>query len=966
MARMLRFAIIVAVLLAVAAALAWTFRLPLAERALERELAARGYPEASLEVTALSLHQATLERVELEPDTGPSARQIDLLYPLFEVLQGDIHGVEARIDGLRAHLDRIPLDREAEEVVPDDPTHDGLVATLVGLARIEISDGLVRLPSPPGQDWRLEFNGFISGSADGLQSAEINGQIDDREQDLAVTLAVRHTGEKIRGSLGLLPMGSGLEGQMDLRLDPPWDDAHAQVYYRVRLDGTVGPAPDWWPLPWPTAGEVELRGELEGMAGEPTVPSSLGGLIDRLIAGDWSGPWRVVGDDLSVNDQVTGVDIAARGGFTIADHSLVLTTDGSGEIDIATINPQQARRLPLPDDLARLLLASPVRMEWPARPVARLQSGPPVRIAAHPEFDITYRDEPTRLRLSADGFWERDSGLVPRAFQLGLTDAVTDAVEIAQLEVSGDLPADGGRITFAGELPHLHLKPLTAEAVTFAAGFDLVTTEDALRLEAGDDGRFTADVVAWGERLVSTAPLRASLQSGAIDPGASPEWSFDFDAEAGAWQGRIGAEDTIDLTSSAHRLRLSGPSPLFPLARARLDGLDLRADEPALVAQGVDLDLRPGRIQRWAQFTAERVLVDADPLPLSPIRLSGQIDDWADEGHRLHGSGTMADGAADLEFSSHLAGADGAPPEFELDWPALVFEPNGLQPSDLLPRLRGPDNVTGEVSASADLVLAGDGLDGRGQARSAGVDLDLGRARIEGLRGTIDLAGFRPWRSDGTQRLDADHLELGLGIDDPRARFTIDPRPGRGGVVEIAEAAGDFGGDRLYMPSWTFDPAATTHSFAIEAGPIALDALVDDLAIADLDASGRIAGRLPVNLIEDRIVIRDAQLRGQDGRVAFRGGAGEWADTTTDTTAHAFTDLDYDHLFIAIDQDLERNDELRIQARGRNPAVADGETADHGVRLTGDLAPLIDAILAGETIRTEDLQRHLQAVPEAP
>lgn len=968
MGRVLRFVLSGLAIIAIGTVLVSVFRLDLAERILLRQLADHGYPEARLEVSALSPWRATLRAVELTPERGPSAQRIELRYPVTALIRRDPGDMEAEIrrPRIRLQTDAATTTTRAEE----PPGDDGRLARLLPLARlarIEISDGVIDFASEQAGPWSLDFDASVRGGPDGLETAVLDGRAQGGDPDLVLSVSARHEGDEIRARVGLMPADSGLESRFDLRLEPPWDDPRAHASHESVIDAGAGPAPRWWALPWPTAGTLRLSGEYTGGLGMNTIPRDLGGLIDGVIDGGWSGSWQVSGEDLGIDDRIGGVSIEAAGALGIDNGDIAVATDPTGAIRVDHLDPAEAERLPLPAELGRALFASPLQIEWPGTTVLRLRNDGGARASFHPELTVVRPDTDTQLRLAASTEWRARADLAVRTLDIELADLISEHADIEHLRINGDFTdsnagTDGGTIELAARLSRLTLAPVAARDVEARMQLGLTADDEgSVRLRLGDDGHVAADGVTWPPALASASRLRARILGGEIVQGSEPRWFIELDVEPASWRADATAEGPIRIETGRHRLHLSGPSPLYPLARATLENLDARIDEPSLRAEGVDVDLRPGRIEGWLRFVVAGLHVEDGPLPLTPIRLHGRVDDWSDEGQRITGRGWMAGERAELELSGRLP-AGGGDATLRIDWPDLAFAPGGLQPADLAPGLDVLKAVDGRVGAHVDLASNAVGLDGRAWVTSDALAFDLGPARVGGLDGTVALAGIQPWRSDGDQRLDAEHVALGtgVGVTRPRIRFAIAPRPGRGSVIEIHEAAGEAGGGRLYMPGWTFDPAAATHSFDIEAESVNLAAIVDGLAIPGLVATGNVTGRIPVTLVEDRVILRDLRFHGADGHIAFRT---DDIEPGAPEAIRAFANLDYERLDVSLDQDLDRRDRIDIAARGRNPDVGGGATETYSLRLEGDLEPFITAILAGEPISRADLDRHLEAAP---
>lgn len=961
MGSILRIGLIGLVIVTLLGTLAWLFRLEVADWMLTRELARQGYPEARLEVSALSLQRTTLRDVRLTPTRGPAADRINISHSLTTLLRRDIAAFDVEIRRLRLDLGAHAPDigEPDAELAADDVPIERL-RPLTRPARIRIVTGLIEgIPGPAGP-WSLEFDGHLHGGADGLRRAEFSGQAYAGEREIELDLATRYEADTLHASVGHASAGEAFHSHSDIRLQPPWDDPRAEIFHRTRIDGEAGPAPDWWPLPWPTAGTLQLTSEQAGRPGT-ALPRDPTRLLARLAAGDWAGEWTLDGSDLALDDRMRGLTLSAAGRVTADGNALSVTTDGEGDLAVDFIDPAQAQRLPLPSELGRALLTTPAHIEWPAGTVLEVGSDEGLRARITPDLTISRPDDPARIRLAGTANWAADPGLAVRTFTAEIDNLASDLADIERLRIGGDLTTDDGQLDVAADLTRVQLEPLAADDVTASLRFDMIRDGDEpLRLRIAEPGRLMAGALRWEPGLRSTGTVRAMVTTGELRPATEPEWSLELETDAADWRADVFADTPVFVRTSAHTTTLSGPSPLFPLARATLENLDAESDEPMFRAEGASLDLRPGRIEAWLRFAVEALRIENGPLPLTPVRVRGQVDDWSDEGQRIRGQGAMAGDRVRMDFTGRLP-PDDADPRLQLDWDELAFEPGGLQPRDLSPAVPAAlRDVAGRARAGVSLRLAPDGLDGQARLHSDGLDFRVGPASVRGLAGNLAFAGLRPWRSDGDQRLDAEQLDLGVSVASPRARFAVEPRPGRGSVLVLREAAGDYGGDRLFMPGWTFDPHASSHAFDIEAGPVDVATLVQDLGIADLDASGRVSGRLPITLVDDRVIIRDGELDARNGHVRFRAEAIDITDASEPQAARAFTNLDYERLQIAINQDLDREDAIALSARGRNPDLRDGETAMWTLQLGGDLEPLIEALLAGEPLTRERLDRQLR------
>lgn len=973
MARILLRVVVIALALLIGmAGGAWLFRDSLAERALHAVLAEHGYSDARLEVTALSFHRIRIEDFALQDDSnGATAARIDVLYPLFDVLRGDWHQVEIKIQEPAAEVAHERLTRILGETDTDNPangTGRGLLGLLSGLARVDLQDGRVELGFLPQRPLLLEFSGTLEGGADGLRQAAFEGQVDDREHDLGLTFEAQYADRQIDAQVNVIPLDNGLGGRLEFTVDPHSATPTATANLHGWLDAGEGSAPTWWRLPWPDDGRLEWDIQGSGELATLAPPTSVASAVDRFVSGGWEGQWRAQAE--GVHHGLVGGPgrLSADGSLAVEAGGIAVTASGDGAAKLEAMNSRLGLQLPVPSGIGRALTAGPLHASWSSGNIARITAQPGLTVSLTPQIAFTWPERSASLTISGVGEWQRQQGLDRLYLNAELADMASDLVAIRRLAVVGDWLADEPKLQVAAELDRVTLDPISstleglqARGVSLDAALTPTGPDEVPGLEVVAGGRLGVAELAWADQIVSADGVTGTFRGGHIEAGDDPQWMLDLALDPAAWRLSRPRGDPARITTSAHRARLEGPNPLSPIARATHQDMAVDLESPAVNAAGVDVDIRPGRIEEWLGFRVERLTLAGGPVRLAPMRLRGQIDDWSsDQGHRLHGEGQVNGTDIDVTFEG-IFPQGSERPRLRVSWPDLTFSPDGVQPEDVVPALSPLQRVAGEVDARLEVWNL---MDPEGQSWVSTDDLDfsVSDARIEGLDGRVAMASLRPWRSDGLQRLRANRLDMGLTVTEPNLRFAITARPGRGSVVEIEQGRGRFAGGQLSMPAWTWDPQAPGHDFDLEASNLDLDRVIDQLGFPGLGARGTISGRLPITLIDQRILLNDGRLRSRGGRINYDAGASTTAIEDPAGTLAPFDGFAYDSLRLDLDQELDRPGRIDIMAQRTSGSGDDEETITHTARLQGELEPIIEVILAGDPLTPERLGRHLEAV----
>ena len=291
----------------------------------------------------------------------------------------------------------------------------------------------------------------------------------------------------------------------------------------------------------------------------------------------------------------------------------------------------------------------------------------------------------------------------------------------------------------------------------------------------------------------------------------------------------------------------------------------------------------------------------------------------------------------------------------------VTFRKGGLQPGALSPKLSALRAATGVVRISATFVV-----DAEGTMRTAtGLVFEdfsarMGDAEVAGLAGTVQFSRLSPLATAGPQQLTARRLIMGVPVDKPRMRFTIRPQR-RGLSVQIHNATGDLAGGDIAVEDVRWDSAAQTNAFDVRVRDVAIDRLLRDWQVDEITGTGRLSGVIPVRIGRMGLAVEAGRLDSA-GAGVIQVDWGSARETLVNSgeqvalTVNALENFGYDSLSIGVDQPDGGALTLAIGLDGSNPTVLDGYPFRFNINLSGELAPILEAVREGRRIGAGLLQ----------
>jgi hypothetical protein len=339
-------------------------------------------------------------------------------------------------------------------------------------------------------------------------------------------------------------------------------------------------------------------------------------------------------------------------------------------------------------------------------------------------------------------------------------------------------------------------------------------------------------------------------------------------------------------------------------------------------------------------------------LERGPGALSGEIDAVLDGPH-LAGSAHVRsqDGSFDLRLD---LGAPGRPPGRP---PELA----GLEALELAGRVEIAAKeaklapIVEELTAQGalDVRLAG----GRLRARGEGITFTSSGFEVGGLGLSLDLSQLSPPAAPPGQTVSIETLRAGLDLGGGTLRFGLRPD----GVLLIEPMDWRFHGGRLSSVA-RVDPSAERNELLVGVGEVDLASLVAALGRADLQATGRVSGELPLRIEGGRIFADGGRLTASEeggliryGTAREPGSGGQGLGLVLDALAN----FHYRRLEIGVDGELTGELKLAIRLEGSNPDVYEGYPFQVNLNLDGPLADLVKGSTIGFKIQ-DAVEKRLQ------
>ena len=958
--------LVVAGSLALASAAGIAFRLPLVAWLAEHQLADLGIANASLTVEQVGWHETRitnvsagltgeLRLVELVAGYRPSGiltGQFDRLAVKGLSLRLDLTGDQAALGSLQAPFD--DLTRQSDDGAG---SNDRLPEITLEGARIEALTAIG--PATLAVDGRVEPR-------------------DDRTINTVVDLTLSGTSGQLRGRLAAQRLADG-EVAGELRLDRGalsiGDDRLAAEVLESKLD-----------FAWRDTGIERLNGDL-ALQDIRFAGADLGTAALHLDADD-----RDLSAHIRLGTGEGGFDLLAR--LNIAD--LLGEPEVAAELELAASAEASIWRLmPLPPPEAGRVRAT-LKLKGDLPIVITLEKQPGrlvpwllesrLKGEARVELeDVTVPGEVSKLSALVPVKAELDRGILDLTLQLdgGLDTAGLPARWLAELGLPKQ--ALGPRLTVkleadGGEPLELRLTPREKETAFELTGSLALGAEGHLALAVTGDlqGALDTDFTLTGlssERLELSAKSPALAGTPITELSLTSLLTVDLTNDSGRLEQEVTATSS-ELSFHVNRddrppFTMQGTFDSLSLNRKTvpnegqqgqvlLENGQVTIPEFAVAFEGLSASVplgakRPGEEIR---FRAEAIRDLNQPPNFHPLNLAGRLEPRGanlDVAAEINGLGdvgqvTVTGWLNPSEARGNLRGV----------LTPLTFAPKGAQPSALSPWLAKLARVVGKVEGDAHIAWDPKSQNSSAAIGVSGLSFQLDGIPVTGLRLGLRLEDLPSPSSPPAQLLVADKIDVGVPLHDISVRFQL--LKGQTPRVRIERAEFAALGGRFRIEDTVIDPSRPQQALELQVVELELAELFDAIKIEGLTGRGRIGGVLPISIGPDGVAVPDAALAERaPGQLRFNSPtAAQALESGGEPVAlmlQALEDFHYETLKLTGEKAADGEVRLRIELQGRNPEVLDGRTFRFNINLTGNLNPLLSAVIQGRRLSSDLLNK---------
>jgi hypothetical protein len=260
-----------------------------------------------------------------------------------------------------------------------------------------------------------------------------------------------------------------------------------------------------------------------------------------------------------------------------------------------------------------------------------------------------------------------------------------------------------------------------------------------------------------------------------------------------------------------------------------------------------------------------------------------------------------------------------------------------------------------------------DGLEQTADLSVQGVSGRYGEYEFANLGLSAEWSGAETWQTTQPVTFSLGSLDLGFELSNIEAAATVPPVKLAGPpVVRLESFSSQVFGGRLYLSEpaqWNF--GADSNRLTLEAQDWELAQLVTLQSGQQIEAGGRMQGRLPVEFSGGRMLIEQGEMRAVAPGGTIRYVADEASQAlagSSDELALAL-DLLEDFRFDVLSADVRLDREgqlwLGLSLAGNNPAQFDGREVNFNVNLEQNIDPLLQSLRLSDKL-VEKLEQGLK------
>lgn len=530
-------------------------------------------------------------------------------------------------------------------------------------------------------------------------------------------------------------------------------------------------------------------------------------------------------------------------------------------------------------------------------------------------------------------------------------------VAVAQGSGKVDLRADADRLT-AGQL--------TVRQASIVLPMQIHFDYDAWRMALQKVGRATLDAIDPVHAVSLKKPLNLSISQADIDLVKKPQGlvlKHHLAAAAATFTLLVEQEEAqaVEARIDPGKITLSGELVAGEKYQGQGAIRDMSLTLPQLhlqltnIAAALQLGTETGKI---ADFTIGQLHHQTSTPYFAPLSVSGSIQSV--QGQSSVYAMDVAGGTPGLHYLT-LTGKlalDRGDGMLRVAITPLTFAVGGLQPKTLLPALAQLEDVSGMVSARAQLEWSRKGM------RSSGV-VDLDRVsfvhpttQISNLSATLSVNDLSSPRSPPQQTLTIQRIDPGIPLESLAVSYQIEGSPPR---IVIEKAGLFLLGGKVSLGPAIIDPASARNDLVIRVDDIDLEVLFNQIQVEGLTGNGRVSGSIPITFEGSQVTIRNSHLMAEapgvlhfqsDKASQLLAGAGK----EMDWLLQALQDFHYSELSLKLDKSAAHDLVATLSLLGNNPNIKQGQMFRLNLNLESNIGEILQAIGQGYKLSSEVLR----------
>lgn len=342
------------------------------------------------------------------------------------------------------------------------------------------------------------------------------------------------------------------------------------------------------------------------------------------------------------------------------------------------------------------------------------------------------------------------------------------------------------------------------------------------------------------------------------------------------------------------------------------------------------------------------------PEPLfKPFSFSGDLKPQSMEGkptaYLLNGAGGVPGLLYIKLIGRHTP--DSGSGMLKLAMAPLNFAPNKLQPEALSSALASLEEVTGVVSASAQIKWSIQGIRSSGAiVEVKNLSLTHEAGKINDLNVALNLNNLLPLSSLPQQTIKIRSIDAGIPLENLLVSYQIESTDLPHIVLEKAQFSVMDG--LVSLTPAVIDPSAARSNLLVHVDNIDLATFFELIQVEGLTGTGHLDGHIPIKLEGEQITISDSLLTARaPGILRFKSDKASQlladAGEEMNLLLQAIQDFHYTELSLSLDKSAKQDLIAKLSLLGKNPNVKAGQVFRLNIKLESNIDKLLTPIRQG-------------------